>query len=239
MPEIPTQPQPTSNQKSINWKRILIVAVIGAVVIGLGVLVFLILQPKDEATSTVTSKKVTPSAKISTPSAKKDEPADWKIYSSKSIGFQIKYPLEVEIESGASLATNRFGPSGIDAVQFDIWGPIQKEQTEFNDGMRLVIGLIENPEQLPTKDFADRDSNPSFNSDVTKRFSFEKVLIDNKESYTAVYESYPLEIKHTVIYLPAKKPDQIIQASAIFLGEKENDYNNIYELMISNFKFLD
>ncbi len=51
MPEVPTQPQPTSNQKSINWKRILIIAVIGAVVIGVGVLIFLIIQQKEETTT--------------------------------------------------------------------------------------------------------------------------------------------------------------------------------------------
>ena len=90
MPEIPSQPQTTLTQKSINWKRVLVVVVTVAVVIGLVVLVFLILQPKPETISTVTTKKATSSTKISTPSAEKDETADWKTYTSKTISF--KYP---------------------------------------------------------------------------------------------------------------------------------------------------
>lgn len=92
MPEIPTQPQPTPNQKSINWKGILIVVVIGAIIIGLGVFIFLIFQPKPETTSTVTTKKATPSAKIATPSAEKDETADWDTYKNTNYNYSLKYP---------------------------------------------------------------------------------------------------------------------------------------------------
>ncbi len=93
MPEAPTQPQPTSNQRSINWKRVLVVVVIGVVLIGLGVVIFLLLQPKEETTS-VTPKKATPSAKVATPSAKKDETADWKNFvgNIESIEYSLKYP---------------------------------------------------------------------------------------------------------------------------------------------------
>jgi hypothetical protein len=102
MPEIPTQPQPISNQKSINWKRMLVVAVIVAIVIGLGVLIFLILQPKEEPTTT---NKTAPSANISTPSAEKDETADWKTIKgeisrwqkSGAYRFDFKAPNEFEI----------------------------------------------------------------------------------------------------------------------------------------------
>ena len=93
MPEIPTQPQPTSNRKSINWKRVLIITMIAVVVIGLGVLIFL-LQPEPETTSTVTTKKATPSAKISTPSAEKDETVDWNVYKDENI--VLKYPKSWE-----------------------------------------------------------------------------------------------------------------------------------------------
>ncbi len=92
MPEIPTQSQPTPNQKSINWKRILIIAVIGAVVVGLGVLIFLLLQPKEETTSTVTTKKATPPAKVATPSTEKDETSDWKTYENDDFSYQINTP---------------------------------------------------------------------------------------------------------------------------------------------------
>ncbi len=96
MPDISTQPQTTPEGKSINWKRILTVAVIGTVIIGLGVLLFLLLQPKEEAITPTTTKKATPSAKVSTPSAKKDVTANWKVYTNDNIGFTLKYPRSWE-----------------------------------------------------------------------------------------------------------------------------------------------
>ena len=107
MSEIPAQSQPTSNHKSINWRNIIIGTVIGAILVGLGVFVFLILQPKPETTSTVTTKKATPSATTATPSAKKDETADWKTYSSKN--YSINYPkdwLSRGCEGNVSFAPN-------------------------------------------------------------------------------------------------------------------------------------
>lgn len=95
MPDISTQPQPSSNQPSFNWKGVLVVVVIGAVLIGLGVAIFLLLQPKPEPATTGTTKKATPSAKTSTPSAKKDETADWKTYTDNILKFSIKYPDQI------------------------------------------------------------------------------------------------------------------------------------------------
>lgn len=93
MPNISTQPQPTSDQQPFNWKKVLVVVVIGAVLIGLGVIIFLLLQPKPEQ-PTPTTKKATPSAKVSTPSAKKDETAGWKTLSHDSFGIELKYPAD-------------------------------------------------------------------------------------------------------------------------------------------------
>ncbi len=84
MPDVSTEPQVTPNQKSINWKRILIFVVIGVAVIGLGVLIFLILQPKEETTIPVATKKATPSAK-------KDETSDW-IEFVGNLEYSLKYP---------------------------------------------------------------------------------------------------------------------------------------------------
>ncbi len=91
MPEIPTQPQTTPEGKPINWKNILIGAVIGGVLVGVGVLIFYLYQSNsEETTPTTTPKTLTTSAKIATPSAEKDETADWNIYKDGSI--VLKYP---------------------------------------------------------------------------------------------------------------------------------------------------
>lgn len=131
MPEDIPQSQPISNQKSINWKRMLIVAVTAAVVIGLGLLIFLILQPEPETTSIVINKKATPSAKTSTPSAKKDETADWKTFTDvtresdpafsnvRTVNFSFRYPPDFKIlqdEGGPLVSNDPARKSGYDTL---------------------------------------------------------------------------------------------------------------------------
>ncbi len=112
MPEIPIQPQPTSNQKSINWKNILIGAVIGAVLVGVGVLIFYLYQTNSEETTPITTPNTsTPSAKIATPSAKKDETVDWKTVVNDVLGYSIKHPKDWGalrcLESGTDLIDDK------------------------------------------------------------------------------------------------------------------------------------
>lgn len=91
MAEVPTQPQSQPTKQGINWKNILIGAIIGAVLVGVGVLVFYLYQSSsEETTTTATPKTSTPSAKTATPAAKKDETAGWAIFTNQK--FSLKYP---------------------------------------------------------------------------------------------------------------------------------------------------
>ncbi len=72
MAEVPIQPKPTS--QGINWKNIFIGAIIGALLVGVGVLIFYLYQgSSEEFIPTTTPDTSTPSAKISTPSSKSTE----------------------------------------------------------------------------------------------------------------------------------------------------------------------
>jgi hypothetical protein len=94
MPEIPTDSQTTPKQK-LNWKKILTGVLIVAVLIGLGALVFLLLQRGSTTTTQVTTSKTSsPSAKTPTPSTEEDETADWKTYENKEYGYSLKYPKD-------------------------------------------------------------------------------------------------------------------------------------------------
>lgn len=81
----------------INWIHILIGVVIGAVLLGAGFGVYFLTQSKEgplaasTKVSTPSAQQATPSA-TATPSAKKDETADWKTYENKDAGYSIKYP---------------------------------------------------------------------------------------------------------------------------------------------------
>jgi uncharacterized membrane protein len=51
MPEDTPQPQTSPSQKPTNWKAIIIIIVVGLVLVGLGVLLFFALQPKETTSS--------------------------------------------------------------------------------------------------------------------------------------------------------------------------------------------
>src|SRR3990167_875717 len=92
------QPSPTPKPQGNSWKNIIIGVVIGAVLLGVGgFLVYNAYQPKKEEPTIPTTKKATSSAKPSTPSAQKDETADWKTYSGSL--YYFKYPANWKVES--------------------------------------------------------------------------------------------------------------------------------------------
>jgi len=102
-------PENSANQKEINWKSVLIGVIIGAILIGLGVLIYLLLQPKpEEITPATTPKTATTSAKkdgttkettkASPPCASSLTDADkieiklWKTYENSKYKYSFKYP---------------------------------------------------------------------------------------------------------------------------------------------------
>jgi hypothetical protein len=103
MPEKPAQ-------KKINWKRVLIYVIIGVILGGLlAVWIHLSL-----GIQTSFPKVVTITPKTATTSAKKDETAGWKTYTSKTANFSIKYPktwwFSTMSTSGGYLDQVSFGP---------------------------------------------------------------------------------------------------------------------------------
>lgn len=116
----PTQPQVTTNPKSINWKKIGLTVLIILVVTGLisGVYWFFILNKNTEVSTDPivpkpSTQTATESAKESSPSAEKsssteDETAGWKTYSDSRLKFQIKHPTswKATFEDTASASEN-------------------------------------------------------------------------------------------------------------------------------------
>ena len=117
MPEESVQPQPTSNQKSINWKKISLILIVVLFLISLvGVGIYLLIpRPTENPTPTTQPQK------IATPSAKEDETANWSILTSKTIesnpevfdptktiNFSFKYPKDFYevIGSDVTIITN-------------------------------------------------------------------------------------------------------------------------------------
>ena len=64
-----------------------------------------------------------------TPQEEADPTADWELYTSRELGFSLKYPAEVEVEEDDVNKT----------VLFTVLGPTQAEGTEFFDGISLSV----------------------------------------------------------------------------------------------------
>ncbi len=129
MPDVSAEPQLTSNQKSINWKRVLIITMIAVVVIGLGEIVYRILQPKPNEPTQIITKKATPSAKIATPSVEKKEQETnlTESYTDSFYKVTFNYPdnWEEKTKSGIeacepSVGPNNVGNSGLSICEFGL-----------------------------------------------------------------------------------------------------------------------
>ena len=89
------QSQAVPSQK-ISWKRVFWIALVAVVILAIliGLWWWFVLKTPTTPpalTTTPTKKQLIPNA---TPSAKKDETADWKTYTSTEFGFSVKYPQE-------------------------------------------------------------------------------------------------------------------------------------------------
>jgi len=178
MPEIPTQPQSTSNQKSINWKKILVVVAIAAVVIGSGVLIFLLLQPKPTQNTT---KNVTSYPIITTQSVKKSETTDWKTYTNKVYSFEVKYPTTWSLDYYPSINPSEEATT----ILFD---KIPPEELVSSEQVTVGILVSDNEDALPLRDFIIE--NGGFDYPLIKEFTNQKSYIDyNREKVREMQET--------------------------------------------------
>jgi|GEM_PF-4662869 len=135
MSELYVRGEPQTPKRSINWKKILIVVGIAYLLIIAVCLVILILpEPKTSQTNVSTS-----SAKVATSAAIAKKTADWKIYTSKKLGFSLKYPKnwtyikespnETSQEpAGITIAENN--TSGVMSIEIDK-GSLLKGENDF------------------------------------------------------------------------------------------------------------
>ena len=155
------QPQVTTSQGT-NWKKISLILIVVMFLISLvGVGIYLLIpRPTEKPTPTTQPQKIV------TPSAKKDETADWKTYTSTRDGYSIKYPQDwivipekandgpyirnFEPEPGPypqgyiNLRIIRIGPQIYDNLSALEWyGSLKKNgETEFNS--HYVMSTLEN-----------------------------------------------------------------------------------------------
>jgi len=94
--QTPQKPTVVYSPLRINWRNVVFGAIIGLLIVAIGVFAFSYYTPNATPVPSVEIKKGTPSAKTATQSAtpptKKDETANWKTFTSKNFNYTIKYP---------------------------------------------------------------------------------------------------------------------------------------------------
>lgn len=230
MPEVSTQPQTISDQKSLNWKNIIIGIIIGAILVGLGALIFLILQSEPEVTPVVTTKKAMPSAKISTPSTKKDETADWEVFSDKILDFSLRLPNGWYIEGAKSWSKESWsdGDSRTSIYNYDPeTSPPRGYKPELDKGKIKIEVIKKNKSQDQSlKAFVDKiDFQPAEVKNKTN------LNVDGKEAIKVEYELNSLQAG---VYV--EKDVNTVYTINLFLDYEGN--KELFNQVLSTFKFL-
>jgi hypothetical protein len=122
--EIPT---PVEEKKEKRWLKPFLFSILG-IVLAAG-LVFVGIQVGKKQAGPVTQPTptavVTPIPTMPTPTP--EPTGDWKTHTNAKCGFTIKYPPELSVDENRG------------CVHFSLWGPTQKTETEFYDGISLLF----------------------------------------------------------------------------------------------------
>ena len=135
----PAQPQ-SSQKPAKNWKKVLLILLFALFLVSLvGVGIYLLIPKPSEEPTTQPQKQATPSAKPVTPSAQKDETADWKTLHTKipdaqlkvfnltsTIKFSFKYPPDFRVvnDNGTDLVTDVTTYPGLEPGRTSAFGSL-------------------------------------------------------------------------------------------------------------------
>jgi hypothetical protein len=226
--------------KTISWPKVILTVVIITVVVGLiggGLYWYYYIRQPETSTSVTITKQSTSSAKPATPSAQKDETAGWKTYRNTNYGYEIKYPKEMKLkisEDDSALTSNLFGPNGIHAARFYLVNQ-PEGWAELTEGVAVHLGVIKNPSQLSPKQLADNAETGYEETYPGIKVDIGEVTVGSIKGYKVVTD--PTQTQGNDIFLPLNDRTKAIDMFFIFRGSKSVEYQNLFDLMVSTFRF--
>jgi uncharacterized protein YxeA len=214
--------------------NVLIGVIVGAVIIAIGVIgAFIILygfqsDTSSNATVTTTNTSKTPT---STPSAKKDETANWETYTNSVGKFQLKYPpgMVVDVES-----VEEFGLANLPKA-----GANESILLTFENDTRQGI-YIESAVNM--KDKTDAEFGPklwaqTLQESAASESKLTKITIGEKVGYKLEFEETEetKPYQAVIIHMPGKNSSSLIRIIITTTDKRSQVVNKI----LSTFKFLD
>ena len=144
----------------------------------------------------------------------------WQAYSSEEDCFSFKYPEEVTFKMQGDLA------------HLSVWGPTQKEDTGFFDGISLAFSspLIIN---VPLKDYVDGkvDESKEFGEVIKPRT---EIMVNGIKGYT--YTSQGMGTFEN-IYLQAEDKLCAVEITNSTVDPTNQGYQEIVDKILATFKF--
>lgn len=207
--------------------RVLIGLGVAAIVIALGTLGYLLvdklfLGESATAVPNIEITKKSPTTKVATPSAQKDETADWKIEVNEKLGYSVKYPNDW----GTREECTSEGSTG--------FFPKEKQRTE-------RVGCVDIYPQLYIyrRSSYKVESRALDGSSTLKNTIKESIKIGDYKGvkWTGILAIPPLgDIYWRYVINDKSDSPLIIDCKQLADGP---DYSSIFEKMISTLKFLD
>lgn len=175
-------------------------------------------QPAPQPTP---SPAVTPLPTPTPESTPTPEPtADWKTHTNTKCGFSIKYPDELTVDEARG------------CVHFSLWGPTQKTDTEFYDG----ISLLFDSGQLGNKTLKELVEEEADEFKVVG-----EVLISPAETTIAGVAGYTVKASglgvFTYFYV-SHKPGIYLEIVDSTVDPTGKGFQKTVDLMLSTLKFL-
>lgn len=231
------KPQEAAKSK-FNWKKTLLPIFIGATIIfaGLAGFYYWQLNKTKEPSEVTPSKTATPSAKQATPSAEEeskkesqstDETADWKKFTSNSIGYSVKIPNTWLTKEGAK---DSLCGSGVDFIA-PTTETLGKCATEF--GGLIVIQKIN---KAFTSYTASLDTTNLKNSTKTNTTVGGKEAVKVMGTYNTTNDMYSLNGSEVIDYY-INQNGKVLMIE--YLGRPSwTDHSETFEQIVETFSFL-
>jgi len=152
-----------------------------------------------------------------------DETANWKTYTNSEAGFSFKYPEDV------SLIENEI-------VRLSLWGPTQKPQTEFYDGISLQFELPFELGNTPLENYVQSVIEAEIVEGISELIKDkEKIVIAGLEGYTFTIRGLG---EFQYIYLQSSDSVYAIEITNATRDPAGQGFLQTVDLILSTFKFI-
>lgn len=241
-PQDQSQPQPkipTTYVKLVSWPKIIITLVVVVIITAVIVWAYWsFILSKSEPTSSGPIKVVTPS-KQATPSAQKDETKDWKLHTNEDGKFSFKYPPSFKLsenEESITVKPSLYSETSIESCGPQILTKGWRLSVTYDDsfvGEKITLKQLTNYEFAYTaRDFEKVDKyETTLGGQEAMRFTYQ-----GPSKISDCYLS-PTEAMERIITV--NKSGLLYTLESRYLNKDKESVTNIFNQILSTFKFLD